>query len=204
MQTNEKFQILRAFRPYLTLLTLYNWENFHGQTARVFTRSICRAIGMTVAFIAYLLLFLSSELLVCIRENFNLNVIAQPFAFFLGGSQAMFIYFLLSWKSHKFIETLDHLQQIVEKRMFRSTILIFLLMEYSLHNLFYSGCSLSKELLDNYEENERRHTRITWTMVKVILSIIFALFSLSSTFPITYAIFDYPPPSQWALPFDYQ
>lgn len=135
MESNEKFRILRAFRPYLTLLTLYNWENFRGQTALIFTRNIYRAVGMTVAFIAYLILFLSSELLVCIKENFNLNVIAQPFAFFLGGSQAMFIYCLISWKSHKVIETLDYLQQIVEKRTFCSNQYTFLsVMKYFLHH----------------------------------------------------------------------
>lgn len=113
---DDNILILRTFRPLLTFLTLYNLDNFREKSRRVIARNICRAISITVAFAAYVFLFLSSELLQCSNDRFVLSKIAQPLSFFIGGCQIIFIYPLLFGRSSRIIEILDDLQEIVERR----------------------------------------------------------------------------------------
>lgn len=69
--------------------------------------------------------------------------------------------------------------------------------------IFTAGSSLSRQLLVNYEALEQRYSRIVKTIIKVSCLIVATLYGLSALFPISYIIFDYPQPDQWALPMAY-
>lgn len=68
----------------------------------------------------------------------------------------------------------------------------------------FVGRNLSSRLLQNYEENEKRHTRVTSTMIRAIITVVTMMFSLSALFPVSYVIFHVPQPDQWTLPIEYQ
>lgn len=68
----------------------------------------------------------------------------------------------------------------------------------------FIGRHLSSRLLENYEENEKLHTRVTLTMIRVVIIVVAMMFSLSALFPISYVIFHVPQPDQWTLPIEYQ
>lgn len=67
--------------------------------------------------VAYVLLFVSSEIMTCTEHNFNSNKIAQPLSFLIAGSQVLNVYALLFWRSDEVIKTLDGLQEIIGERM---------------------------------------------------------------------------------------
>lgn len=69
---------------------------------------------------------------------------------------------------------------------------------------YFVGSNLSLRLLENYEENEKRHTRVTLIMVRAIIVAVAMMFSLSAVFPISYVFFQVPQPDQWTLPIEYQ
>lgn len=69
---------------------------------------------------------------------------------------------------------------------------------------FYLGINASPYLLVNYDENEHRHTVVTWKMVKVIVSVTSSLFAISATAPISYKLLNHPEPDEWRLPFEYR
>lgn len=116
VENTGEIVILRAFRPLLTLLTVYKWHNFRNKSCGLLMRNICRAIGITILFSSYAVLFLSSELMVCVKEKFDLDVIAQPLSFLLGGCQVQYIYFSILWKSAEVTKVLDRLHEIIKKR----------------------------------------------------------------------------------------
>lgn len=116
IENNGEIVILRAFRPLLTLLTVYKWKNFRNKSCRLLIQNICRAVAITILFSSYTLLFLSSELFLCFKEKFNLDVIRQPLSFLLGGCQVQYIYFSIFWKSKEVFKVLDRLHDIIKKR----------------------------------------------------------------------------------------
>lgn len=201
MPTDKKMLILRAYRPFLTYLTVYKLNNFRNKERRILFRNIWRALGVS-ALIALTFLFLSSELAACYEYNFALNKTVQHFAYVILAVQLLCIYLVMFWKSHKAIDIFDDLHKIVVEN--RSSLHIFWL-EIRLFYLLilYSGSILSHQLLINYEANEQRYARIITTIVKVCCLIVATLNGLSALFPISYVIFNYPQPEQWTLSMEY-
>lgn len=117
MKNNREIVILRAYRPFLTFLTMYKLDNFrHNVDRRILMRNICRATGVTLLLAIYLCPFLSSELIVFIESKFDLNASGVRFSYFVGGAPTMSVHLLLIWKCNKIIETLDYLRGIVMDR----------------------------------------------------------------------------------------
>lgn len=116
MANKTEIVTLRAFRPFLTILTIFESNNFYTTNQRMFIRNLSRAFGVTLVFSGYVCLFLSGGILACIQHNFDLNVVAQPLSFFISGIQVPYYYGILFWKSDKIIGTLEYLHRIVEKR----------------------------------------------------------------------------------------
>lgn len=114
-----KIVILHAYRPFLTFLTMYKSEKFQNiNNRRVLIGNICRALGVTLLIIFYLCLFLSSELLVFIKSDFDLNVGGVEFSYFVGGVPSLAVHLLLIWKCDNITDALDYLHGIVIKRKF--------------------------------------------------------------------------------------
>lgn len=65
------------------------------------------------------------------------------------------------------------------------------------------GCRLSPQLLANYEANEKRHSRITFIMIKTVFLVVGGLFLLTGIVPFWYAIFGCPQPDRWTLSVEY-
>lgn len=65
------------------------------------------------------------------------------------------------------------------------------------------GRSNSTESQRIYNDVEGTHAKFTILISKMMLTTVFVLFLLSALMPISYAIFDYPPPQQWHVIFDY-
>ena len=115
MPDKPEIMILRAFRPFQTILTIFKLNNFRSPNHHI-TRNIIRAIGFALLLFVYVFLFIASELSMCVQYNFNLNFVAQPLSFLIGGSQVFNIYVILIWKIDKVVEALEYFHAIVEAR----------------------------------------------------------------------------------------
>lgn len=108
----KEIVILRAYDPFLTYLTVYKLGNFRNFDRRNLFRNIWRAVGVTIIFATFTL-FMSAEFVVAYRSNFALNETAQQLAFVIIGFPVPLIYFVMFWKSHKIIDTLNILRGVV-------------------------------------------------------------------------------------------
>lgn len=69
MKEIDEIVILRAYRPFLTFLTMYKSEKFQNiNNRRTLIQNISRAVGVTMLLISYLGIFLATELFVFIKS----------------------------------------------------------------------------------------------------------------------------------------
>lgn len=114
MQNSKEVVILRAYRPFLTYLTVFELDNFRNiNSGRILARNIGRAVGVTLIFVLITFIFLGSEFIVSYNHQFDLNEVAQQVSYVILVLPAPFIYLYLFWKSSKIVETIDHLHGIV-------------------------------------------------------------------------------------------
>lgn len=206
MENNKEIIILRAYRPFLKFLSVYNMDKFRGiDDWRIFTRNLCYVTCVTLLIVNYLCPFLSSELLVFIQQHFNLKTSGVQFSFFVGGTPTMSVHFLLIWKCYNIIDTLDYLQEIIDERKFHSKIDFHTpLLSTSLTKFnVFTGCKISPRILVNYEANEKRHARITKIMIKAVVIVIGLLCALPPLIPLSYVFFGFPEPDKWTLAMEY-
>lgn len=121
MPKNEEIVVLNAFRPFLTYLTIYKFDNFQNNDRRILSRNIWRAIGLTVLLAVYSFIFVLSEFAECYKNNFDLAKIVQKLAFVVLGLPVPLIYLGLFWKSDKIIDVIDYLHGILVERKPTST-----------------------------------------------------------------------------------
>lgn len=207
MSTDERTVILRAYRPFLTYLTVYKLNNFRNKERRVLLRNVSRAVGVAL-LIVLTFLFLSSQLAACYEYNFALDKTVQCLAYAILGIQLLCIYLVMFWESHKAIDIFEYLHKVVVESMsvlhiFMLGNRLFCLLTNCSYFFFYSGSSLTQQLLINYEANEQRYAHIIKTIAKVGCLCVAPVYALSALFPISYTFFNYPQPDEWALPMEY-
>lgn len=116
MGNKKDLMIIRAYQPFLYMLTVYDSDKFRTTNGRVLIRNILLAFGVSFSLFVYAFLFLPAELYQCIVNDFDLNVIGREGAFFLADSPLLVVYGSFWLKREKIIETCDRLQEIVKKR----------------------------------------------------------------------------------------
>lgn len=124
MSTDKQIVILRAYRPFLTYLTVFKFNNFRNKERRILCRNISRGAGVSTLF-AFTFLFLSSELAACAEYNFALDKTVQHFAYIILGMQLLCIYLVLFWNSHKAFDIFDYLHKVVNESRSTSQMPIF-------------------------------------------------------------------------------
>lgn len=193
---------------------------------------MCRASSLAFFFAIFAVLFLPTEILTFYkRSQINFQATIQLLAFWLAVVPVLPISVAILWKKNKVIDALDYLQQVVveSKRIsfiefsgcvgvFRLSptnatwlgcckdpdiqpFLIRILIDLA---IFLPGSNLSSQLLANYVPIDAKYTRVTTRIVKYIALGILGQYVISATFPIAYAIFEYPRPDQWTLPVPYR
>lgn len=123
MENNREMITLRAYRPFVTILNVFNRDNFRGSNSldknhnwRILIRNICRALSVAIVIVNYVCPFLLTELWVFVRSNYDLKASGLQFSYFIGGWPATYVHFLLMYKIDNIKDTLDYLQRIVSER----------------------------------------------------------------------------------------
>lgn len=122
MELNKEIVILQAYRPFVTYFTVYSLDNFRNIDRRTLFRHTWRAVGVTIAFAVFVLIFLLPLFVVCYQHRFDLNVIIEQLAFAILGLPAMPIYLVMFWKSEKVINVVASLNEAVVESKRKKTI----------------------------------------------------------------------------------
>lgn len=112
MAAKRSIQVLKAYRPFFRILTIYNAEKFQILNWKECVPVVCKAVILPVLLIWCHL----SAFWYCVDQKFNLHVIAQPLSLLLGAIQMTCIYVALSMMNRKTEQTIDLLQEIIGKR----------------------------------------------------------------------------------------
>lgn len=75
---------------------------------------------------------------------------------------------------------------------------------FLLNFLFLLGRYASKQSQKVYEQVENKHSLFTTYFMKLSVGVTIGLFALSGMFPISYAIFNFPPMQTWSVPVETQ
>lgn len=111
----ENLQILHQFRPFLQMLTIYHRKHYQSTNRRTLLRNYCQLIGISLLSISTCI-FSVSNVRFCIDQQFDLNIIAHPFSFFLGDLQMQLIYIAIVSQSERVEKIVDSLQKVIENR----------------------------------------------------------------------------------------
>lgn len=137
----------------------------------------------------------------------NMNAFATSFAISLTFVQMLLIGVTVLIKNRKISGTLNDIQKTVDERMLRLFFYKSNIRPRPQHLLLIFIYLESKDSMEStkiYERAERLHavlTHVLFTIDSVIFAVIFVVCLM---FPISYALFSYPEPSQWRLLLDIQ
>lgn len=168
--------IFTEYRPFHSLITAYNLENFHHPNWRCKLQSIYCVFWTTLInlFVPILTIFLTWFLI----ENgakFNQIVVALPIV--ISSLQMELILIALIMRNRIITETIKRIEDLVNQRELAHRI---------------------------YEQAEKYHVFVTKWLMKIAIGIVSMLYLASALFPILDAIFGYPPQQQWILPLETQ
>lgn len=88
--------------------------------------------------------------------------------------------------------------EISEDNMLKQQYLVQII--YFFLNSFSKGCEKTPESLKIYEECEVNNAKIVKFIWKFGIVFIIVLLAIALSFPLGYALFEYPPPPLWLLP----
>lgn len=112
MENSDEIVILRAYRPFLTFLSVFKLDNFRCIDRCILLRNVCRAIGCSV-IIAVTVTFVLTDLFVSYKHNFELDKIIQQLSFVVIGITLPLIYAIMFWNTQRIVDILDDLHGIV-------------------------------------------------------------------------------------------
>ncbi|XP_055306104.1 uncharacterized protein LOC129570494 [Sitodiplosis mosellana] len=124
-----------------------------------------------IAFVPYVIWF-------CVEKEFKLNKIAGAMHLCIGATQLLLIYLGLAMENSNIINHMTELQRIVDQR-----------------------CEDSPESVEIYEKIEKRNSKQCSFILKATFQMEMGLFILYTLPPIGYALFQFPSPRWWLLPF---
>lgn len=200
----NEIRVLKAFRPFLSILNAYNWDKFHyGANWRSNPQNIFYAFSSTmIVFLLPATVILLFWYLIEISVSFGIFLVELPIAISILQMEVIFIALLL--KNRTVTTTIQRLQQIIDQRKCVWFLQSLRKCPQCKFPLIPIGCAESKQSYQIYKRSEEKHTFITTILTKVSVFSMSTLVLLPVMFPVSYGIFGYPPPQLWILPLDTQ
>lgn len=107
---HHKVEFLKDCRYYLEKVHLCNREPYRIGIVPI------PHIVMNFACVSPIVITFSCLLRYCIQSGFNLNAMSNAFAICMGSAQIILIYITLAIERSTILETIDQMQEIVDKR----------------------------------------------------------------------------------------
>lgn len=208
MANSNKIKILAELNAYLRILTAYNKDNFNHRHWRCLLHSVFYAICSTM-IILLVPVFISLGIWYLLENNVDLKrfIVALPLLLSLLQIEVTFVAMLT--KNRVINETIEQLQRIIDQRNnVHPHFTPFILVSMDIISMDFEpiviGCTESTQSWEIYMNVEGKHAVFTTFLLKISAGIIPILYLTSAMFPISYAIFGYPPPDLWRLPLETQ
>lgn len=201
----RKIRLLQAFQPYFRTLQIYNPENF-TQSDRL---KNLQNFGFTVvvtAFVALIPNTILQAIWLLIEHDAPMRKLVIAIPLLLTLLYTLIAYIVLALRNRAIGGTIGELQSVIDQRgslanKYRQLVSKVCNDRLPLPQL---GCQDSKHSFDIYSSVESKHASITAFMRAAAIAIVVVVFLLSAMFPISHAVFDYPPPQLWKLPVETQ
>lgn len=110
-------EVLRAFRPLIRILKLYDFDNFRGSDRSVVFRNLCETIGFTI-LLSSMLSILISAVGILIELADDLVELAHPLSIWLCVAQQCCTYTVLFVKEKQLSDIIIRLQDVINARKF--------------------------------------------------------------------------------------
>lgn len=177
MKRSHRISVLGEIKPFIRFLNAYNFHTIAQNTSwRHTLHNIFYSLG-AVAIIPSIptTVILAIWYLIDIDADLKKFVVAFPLLISFFQMELTFVALLM--KRRIIIETINRVEKVANQRE-------------SSHRI--------------YEKVELKHVFINTWLVKIVYGTLLIIYVISAMFPISYAVFDYPPPHQWALPLQLQ
>lgn len=115
MEIERNVTVLAAYKPFLHILTIYNWNNFETQKWHIWIRNACQAFVLMMLYIATIVAMLC-DAWYCFRSSFHVADIALPFGIMINILQLAITYISIRMKSHLVDEVIASLEKIIIHR----------------------------------------------------------------------------------------
>lgn len=115
MSSNQRFQVLAQFRPFIQQIMIFNFENYTTNDKSLLRRNIVRAAMMCILFTGLLVTFSINCRLCSLRET-EWSKRAYHFASAMGLIQQFVIYAVMSSKNRQIAGVIEQLQTIINAR----------------------------------------------------------------------------------------
>lgn len=176
----QKIDIISEYRPFLRILKAFNINNY-----RYNDRRLCRS---NLLILLYTVTLATAEILEFILgvwhffdHGFILKKIASALPLLISSVQVLSSYATLSLKNHEIDQVLENLQNTIDAR-----------------------CEKSLKSFVIYQGMQTMNARITGILIKWGIFVLITVYIVAASFPISHAIFHYPPPELWTLALDTQ
>lgn len=179
-QQIPRVDIISEYRPFLRILKAFNIDNYRNNDRHIFWNNLLILLFTITLATAEILEFVLG-VWHFFDHGFILRKIANALPLLISSVQVLSSYATLSMKNHEIQRVLDNLQETIDKR-----------------------CEKSIGSFRLYQRMQAINVKIVDFLVKVALLVIVSLYTAAATFPISYAVFDYPPPELWTLALDTQ
>lgn len=175
--------VLHRFGACLHILNAYNLNHFHRNPIPILHRYAFFVCATIINFIVPLLIFLAIWFVFDNRDNFKKCIAVLPVQASILQMQLTFM--ALFYRKRIINDTIDRVKKLVDYRKSFSE-------------------SYSKQAQLIYEHIENRHVVLVEFLIKLSIFTTLVILLTSAMFPISHAIFDYPPPDLWTLPVEIQ
>lgn len=176
-------RVLHKFDIWLHLLNAYNFNYFYRNAIPFLHRFAFFCCATIINFIVPLLIFLAIWFIFDSRDNFKKSLAVIPVQASIVQMQLTFM--ALFYRKCIINGILDRVRRVVDYRKSFSA-------------------SHSKQAQIVFEHAESRYVLLVKLLTKISIFTILLILLTSAMFPISHAIFDYPPPELWTLPVEIQ
>lgn len=192
MESRTKIEVLSKCRGLLNTMNL--GRKSHFQIGRLKIPNFL--VNVILSTPCLVLMFAESLLVYDIGLNFF--VAAPVVLVILGVVQMLSIYYSLTNNNECIIETVDHIQDVVNRS--KKKLRIFLKQIWIDCSMLIPGSRDSMQSHEIYGMIEQKISKMVTNGVKMRNIYLLAILGPSALYPISYAIFQYPSKDQWKLP----
>lgn len=193
-----RIHILQACQPYLCILKAYNFENFRHYNSR---SSLFYAL-LTTIMVPVMPMLIILGIWHMIEINVDLKNVAATLPLILTLVQMQITFLAIIINNRTISKTIQQIQNVISQRKFLKASSIQCQFFYKFSN--WIGCRQSNQTYQLYKKLESKHSLFVGYSGKFLVVVDLVLFVPPALFPISYAIFAYPPPNLWPLPFESQ